>query len=196
MNTTNAKFVNFGTITASGGILRPISYTIKLTNKRKMTDDGDYYTHATENILNAKKGTAYYLESTIGGTYFWKGYATFVGVFGDGSSDVENTSADRELLNKKGVPYPTFKDPKSGKIMSEPSSTTWTKKYYPETWTTSKRTKYLDWYEDKYGDINRSDYEVHHIRPRVYYGLNDYSNLIPLKKSYHQSIVSPWWAAY
>ncbi|WML26686.1 hypothetical protein [Neobacillus sp. OS1-33] len=196
MNTTNAKFINFGTITSSGGILKPKSFSISLTNKRKTTDDGSYSTHATKSIGNAKMGTSYYLESTIGGTYFWKGYSTFVGVFGDGSTDVDSTSSDRELLNKKGVPYPTFKDPKSGKVMSVPSSTTWTKNYYPESWTTAKRTKYLDWYEDNYGDINRSDYEVHHIRPRVYYGSNDYSNLIPLKKSYHQQIVSPWWAAY
>jgi hypothetical protein len=196
MNTTNAKFVNMGTITVAGGVLKPTNYTIKLENKRKTTSSESYSSAATKTVSNAKKGTTYYLESSITKTYFWKAYASFTGTFKDGSKDVENTSTDRVLLNKKGVPYPIYKDSKSKKVMSEPSSTTWTKKYYPETWTTSKRTKYLDWYESKYGKITRSEYEVHHIRPRVYYGSNDYSNLIPLKSSYHRKTVSPWWTNY
>ncbi|MCM3112032.1 hypothetical protein [Lederbergia lenta] len=196
MNTKVAKYVNIGTITVAGGVLKPKSYTIKLENKRKTSSSGSYSSYATKSISNAKLGTSYYLESSISKSYFWKAYASFTGTFKDGSKDTDNTSTDRVLINKKGVPYPTYKDSKSGKKMSEPSSTTWKKGYYPEAWTTSKRNKYLDWYESKYGKITRTDYEIHHIRPRVYYGSNDYSNLIPLKKTYHKKTVSPWWTNY
>ncbi|MEK5522415.1 MULTISPECIES: hypothetical protein [Heyndrickxia] len=37
---------------------------------------------------------------------------------------------------------------------------------------------------------------MHHIRPREYYGSNDYSNLISLKKQFHRSEVNPWWTNY
>ncbi|MDL4842135.1 HNH endonuclease signature motif containing protein [Aquibacillus rhizosphaerae] len=195
MNTKSAKFVNMGTFTKAGGVLKPKSYTMKLQNKRKTTSSGSYSTSSTKNVSSAKLGKTYYLESSISKTYFWKAYASFTGTFKDGSKDVDNTASDRFLLNKKGVPYPTYKDKKSKKTMSEPSSTTWTKKYYPESWTTSKRNKYLNWYEGEYGKINRSEYEIHHIRPRVYYGSNSNSNLIPLKKSFHKK-VSTWWKNY
>lgn len=195
MKTTHPKFVNMGTFTQTGGILKPVSLAVNLVNKRKTTSSGSY-TDVASRTISAVKGTTYKLESSISLSYFWNATAKFTGTFKDGSKDSETKTSKRFLLNKKGVPYPVFKDSKSNKVMSEPSSTRWTKKYYPEAWTTSKRTAYIKWYESNYGKLSWTDYEIHHIRPRVYYGSNDYSNLIPLKKGDHRSIVSPWWTNY
>lgn len=195
MKTTKAKFVNIGTFTKTGGILKPVSLSMNLVNKRKTTSSGSY-TNVISRTVNATKGRDYKVESPISKTYFWNATAKFTGTFKDGSKDTTLKTSKRFLLNKKGVLYPVFKDPKSKKVMSEPASTTWTKKYYPEAWTTAKRNNYKKWYEPKYGKLTWTDYEVHHIRPRVYYGSNDYSNLIPLKTSYHRGIVSPWWTNY
>ncbi|MBU5444116.1 HNH endonuclease [Paenibacillus sp. MSJ-34] len=38
--------------------------------------------------------------------------------------------------------------------------------------------------------------EIHHIRPRNLGGTNDFSNLISLPKSFHQTIVTPWFSGY
>lgn len=43
--------------------------------------------------------------------------------------------------------------------------------------------------------LNRSLYDVHHIRPLAYGGSNAYSNLIHLPKATHTQVTS-WWAGY
>nr|WP_286119127.1 HNH endonuclease [Thermoactinomyces sp. DSM 45891] len=34
---------------------------------------------------------------------------------------------------------------------------------------------------------------MHHIIPREYGGTNDFDNLIPLPRDFHQQRVTPWW---
>ncbi|WP_083426426.1 HNH endonuclease signature motif containing protein [Thermoactinomyces sp. DSM 45891] len=55
-------------------------------------------------------------------------------------------------------------------------------------------------YIGKYGDpkkkddsFNWADYDIHHIIPREYGGTNDFDNLIPLPRDFHQQRVTPWW---
>ncbi|MFA9560673.1 HNH endonuclease signature motif containing protein [Evansella sp. AB-rgal1] len=195
-NTTNAKLVTTGKITRAGGVLKPIIYRMNLESKRKTSRTGSYTYSSSRLITNAILGTPYKLESPISKTYYWQTYATFTGTFKNGSKKTTNSSTDRVLINKKGVPYPTYKDSKSGKVMTEPSSTTWVKNPNPVAWTTKMRNDYLDWYEKNYGKITRSDFQVHHIRPRAYNGSHNYDNLIPLRTDFHTKTVTPWWTNY
>lgn len=43
--------------------------------------------------------------------------------------------------------------------------------------------------------LNRSLYDVHHIRPLAYGGSNAYGNLIHLPKATHTKVTG-WWAGY
>lgn len=197
MKTKNAKFVNIGTITSVGGYKpKTLKVSLRTGYKNSSSTDVGYETAKTLNVANAKKSVDYQIASDINYTHFWKAYASFKGIFPDGSSDTDSKKSKRFLLNKKGLPYPDYTDYLSQKKMHEPSSTKWTKKTYPESWTKTLRKKYRKWYDDKYYALYWDDYEVHHIRPRAYYGNNDYSNLIPLTKSYHRGTVSPWFVNY
>jgi hypothetical protein len=193
--TTNAKFVQVVEVPTTGGVTRPVSFTIKMANENKTYRDGSYATNASNTFKNVKKNQEVSLVSSISSTKFWRGKATVTGYFSDGSTDVENLTSDRFLLNKKGVIYPTYKDPGSGKTLTVPEYTTWSKNYVTG-WTTTDRNKYRNWYNDNYRDLNWSNYEVHHIRPRNYGGTNSNTNLIPLPTDFHRKVVSPWWTNY
>lgn len=193
--TTNAKFVQVVEVPITGGITRPVSFTVKMANENKTYRDGSYSTNSSNTFTNVKKNQEVTLVSSITSTKFWRGKATVTGYFSDGSKDVGNLTSDRFLLNKKGVIYPSYKDPGSGKTLTVPEYTNWSKNYV-EGWTTTDRNKYRNWYDDNYRDINWSNYEVHHIRPRAYAGTNSNSNLIPLPTDFHRKVVSPWWTNY
>ncbi|MGE6556191.1 HNH endonuclease signature motif containing protein [Exiguobacterium artemiae] len=197
MKTKNAKFVNIGTITSVGGYKpKTLKVSLRTGYKNSSSKDVGYETVKTLNVANAKKSVDYQIASDVNYTHFWKAYASFKGIFPDGSSDTDSKKSKRFLLNKKGLPYPEYTDYLSQKKMHEPSSTKWERKKYPEEWGTTLRKKYRKWYDDKYYALHWEDYEVHHIRPRAWYGSNDYSNLIPLPKPFHQKSVSPWFVNY
>ncbi len=40
------------------------------------------------------------------------------------------------------------------------------------------------------------DYDIHHIIPRAYGGTNDFNNLIPVLRTYHQKVINPWRSSY
>lgn len=66
--------------------------------------------------------------------------------------------------------------------------------------TTTRPSNLADTYYNTYTantgvTLNRSLYDVHHIRPLAYGGSNAYSNLIHLPKATHTQVTS-WWAGY
>lgn len=192
--TKNAKIVTQASVVLSGGKIRPKKYTIALSHANATLKSGYYTTVKSATYYNVGILQKRKIESSITKTYFWRGNSKVTGIFTDGQSKTEKKSADL-LLNKKGVPYPYYKDGKSGKVMSQPASTLWPENRIA-TWTTTKRKAYRDWYDSKYEKLNWDLYEIHHIRPLAYSGTNDYSNLIPLPKSFHQKKVTPWWTNY
>ncbi|WP_223066015.1 HNH endonuclease [Paenibacillus caui] len=109
--------------------------------------------------------------------------------FSNGTQKSYNASSDTVLLNRMARPYPTiYTDPISGKSVSEPSAD-WTKTSSPVSWTQTDINRFRTWYEGTYNLTNFQwgAYEIHHIRPRIYGGTNDNSNLIPLPPSIHSS---------
>lgn len=98
-----------------------------------------------------------------------------------------------------------YEDPFSDKVMFMPA-TTQMKVVPPEDrvqWDNEKRGAYIKQYIEMYGDpkkkdpsFNWSDYDIHHIIPREYGGKNNFANLIPLKREFHQKNVTPWWTNY
>jgi hypothetical protein len=98
-----------------------------------------------------------------------------------------------------------YKDPNSDKTMYTPTTTLM--KQVPADqrvpWNNELRGEYIAKYIQTYGDpkkkdpkFNWSDYDIHHIIPREYGGTNDFNNLIPLKREFHQQNVTPWWTNY
>jgi len=71
---------------------------------------------------------------------------------------------------------------------------------YAKGATTTRPSNLADTYYNTYTantgvTLNRSLYDVHHIRPLAYGGSNAYSNLIHLPKATHTQVTS-WWAGY
>ncbi len=88
----------------------------------------------------------------------------------------------------------SFSDSVSGKYLPTPPAN------YPKGATSTRPSNLADIYYNTYTNntgvtLNRSLYDVHHIRPLAYGGSNDYSNLIHLPKATHKSVTS-WWAGY
>lgn len=85
-------------------------------------------------------------------------------------------------------------DSVSGKSLPMPPAN------YAKGATTTRPSNLADTYYNTYTantgvTLNRSLYDVHHIRPLAYGGSNAYSNLIHLPKATHTQVTS-WWAGY
>jgi hypothetical protein len=70
-------------------------------------------------------------------------------------------------------------------------------------WNNDLRGQFIAQYIERYGDPKQkdpnfdwADYDIHHIIPREYGGTNDFDNLIPLRREFHQQNVTPWWTNY
>lgn len=98
-----------------------------------------------------------------------------------------------------------YKDPYSDLIMFPPN-TTLLPKLPPEDQVPrdeNLRYKFIKYYVETYGDPKKKnsnfdwgDYDIHHIIPLDHGGTNDFGNLIPLKREFHQQNVTPWWTNY
>jgi hypothetical protein len=76
-------------------------------------------------------------------------------------------------VNSKGEPYPQMIDPRTGQEVPFPGG-------------------------DLHGSLPNSwgEYDIHHILPREFGGTNDFWNLVPLERDFHNKIVTPWWNAF
>lgn len=99
------------------------------------------------------------------------------------------------LSNRTGHAWNfNFSDSVSGKSLPMPPAN------YAKGATTTRPSNLADTYYNTYTantgvTLNRSLYDVHHIRPLAYGGSNAYSNLIHLPKATHTQVTS-WWAGY
>lgn len=197
-NTNNARYHHSVVVNGVYGVgTRPNNYTIIANIKRATSRNGTYYSVAnqTKTVALKEKVT---ITAAINTSYFWVSDSIAYANYPNISYAAEAKNEGPWLLNKKGVKYPEYTDPKSGKVMIEPASTAWTASSNSScALTTTDRTAYRTWYDNNYGALNwTNNYEIHHIRPCKWGGNKDYSNLIPLPYSFHRSVVSPWWTAY
>lgn len=195
--TTTAKINHSAEVTGVYGVgTRPNNYTIIASIQRATSENGSYINadNSTKTVALKQVVT---ISAYINSTYYWKSDSMAYANYPNASYRADAKNEGPWLLNKKGIKYPEYTDPKSKKVMIKPASTTWSANSSSScALSTSDRTAYRTWYDKTYGALNWSDYEIHHIRPCKWGGTKDYSNLIPLPYSFHRSTVSPWWVNY
>ncbi|WP_199925427.1 HNH endonuclease signature motif containing protein [Paenibacillus bouchesdurhonensis] len=115
------------------------------------------------------------------------------------SMGTDSVQTRQILTNKNATIYPFHADPYSGKVMTEPAKANWARTPSID-WTTTDRANYIKKYSELYPNNNwnwsGSVTNIHHIRPRNLGGTNAFDNLIPISTVLHQSVVTPWFAAY
>ncbi|MDR9507683.1 HNH endonuclease [Brevibacillus agri] len=191
------------------GTNKPDWWVASISIKAATSRNGSYSTigGGDTRMTNLTPGAySSWLDYSVVDTKFWKAGAKMTPYIGGApvGTSVSISDTGAILLNKKAVKYPNYTDTNSGLVMSEPSSTTWTKTTVTNACRLSatEKNNYKDWYNNKYGPIkwNNADgswnYEIHHIRPCFLGGDKSYSNLIPLPYSFHRGTVSPWWTNY
>ncbi|MGG3509699.1 HNH endonuclease [Paenibacillus lautus] len=181
---------------------KPNKLDFKLQLGRSMTRSSttsiiSSVTYTLQGVLGVQVGKEVKHTFDISGTGFYTGVLDLTaknllgGVLG---TDRSNTST--LLVNKKGVLYPPYTDPASGKVMTEPARADWARTT-SIPWTSSDREKFKTWYNQTYpNNYDWSKNEVHHIRPRNLGGTNVNSNLMPIPTTFHRGTVSPWFVNY
>jgi len=104
-------------------------------------------------------------------------------------------------VNSKGDPYPKMTDPRTGQDVPFPAQNQWT--WIPEenrvTWNNVTRGEFIkEWIDRGYPDYGPGwkDLDIHHILPREWSGTNDFWNLVPMDRNFHNTVVTPWWNAF
>jgi RHS repeat-associated protein len=115
----------------------------------------------------------------------------------------DNTSATQphlQPLNNRGQPYPQMTDPRTGEEVPFPEGEL---QQIPEAdrvvWNNQTRYAFIqEWYQQGYPDPEGGwgNLDIHHILPREYGGTNDFWNLVPLDRGFHQQVVTPWWNSF
>ncbi|MFJ7666724.1 HNH endonuclease [Lysinibacillus sp. NPDC097195] len=195
--TTTSKINHSAEVTGVYGIgKRPNNYTIIASIQRATSENGSYINadNTTKTVALKQVVT---ISAYINSTYYWKSDSIAYANYPNATYRASAKNEGPWLLNKKGMKYPEYTDPKSKKVMTKPATTTWSANSSSScALTSSDRVAYRTWYDKTYGSLNWNDYEIHHIRPCKWGGNKDYSNLIPLPYSFHRATVSPWWVNY
>jgi hypothetical protein len=195
--TTTSKINHSAEVIGVYGIgKRPNNYTIIASIQRATSENGSYINadNTTKTVALKQVVT---ISAYINSTYYWKSDSIAYANYPNASYRASAKNEGPWLLNKKGMKYPEYTDPRSKKVMTKPASTTWSANSSSScALTSSDRAAYRTWYDKTYGSLNWNDYEIHHIRPCKWGGNKDYSNLIPLPYSFHRATVSPWWVNY
>lgn len=141
--------------------------------------------------INAEYGVDYTWTSTAKTGYYRLKYT--INDYSSGQTGSGYTTSN--LWNRTGHVWNfSFSDSASGKSLPKPPAN------YTKGATSSRPSNLADTYYNTYKQntgitLNRSLYDVHHIKPLAYGGNNNYSNLIHLPKATHTSVTS-WWAGY
>ena len=120
---------------------------------------------------------------------------------GAGEAGTTKTGGNERPVNSKGEPYPKMIDPRTGEEVPFPSGDL-QKVQDPSNrvdWNSITRGEFIKkWIEMGYPvpDGGWKPYDIHHILPRAFGGTNDFWNLVPLERNFHQRIVNPWWDAF
>src|SRR5262249_54692085 len=116
-----------------------------------------------------------------------------------GDTRLHSVGPDGDTTNTKGMPYPHWLDPRTGKPVPFPEGSL---KIVPS----DKRVKREDHQKNKFitewldrgyprDPNNWDDLEIHHIKPLERGGTNDFWNLVPLPTGVHKQF-SKYWKDY
>ena len=108
-------------------------------------------------------------------------------------AQTKTRTTSSQLWNRTGHVW-NFSFRPTGKSLPKPPVNY--KKGATSTRPSNLANTYYTMYKNNTGiTLDRSLYDVHHIRPLAYGGNNNYSNLIHLPKALHKSVTG-WWAGY
>ncbi|HZU67411.1 MAG TPA: HNH endonuclease signature motif containing protein, partial [Ktedonobacteraceae bacterium] len=103
-------------------------------------------------------------------------------------------------VNSKGEPYPTVIDPRTFQPIPFPDDLVKTEPENRVDWGSEQRGNFIkEWIEQGYPDYGKEGwkmFDIHHIKPREWGGTNDFWNLVPIDRFWHNRVVTPWWDAY
>jgi RHS repeat-associated protein len=112
------------------------------------------------------------------------------------SGETTPPEGDRPV-NSKNVPYPKVIDPRTGKEMPFPEGNLQkVAKADKVDWTKANRREFItEWHNLGYPrpEGGWDPLDIHHILPREYGGTNDFWNLIPVDRTFHQDVINEWW---
>ena len=106
------------------------------------------------------------------------------------------TQGPIELQNKLAQDFPEYVDPVSHKDAESPLRTDWTRLGQSPSW--NGRQAFINRFNATYGTQSAdwwSARQIHHIRPRIYGGTDDFNNLLPVPNANHYLITS-WFRNY
>ncbi|MDE1526270.1 HNH endonuclease signature motif containing protein [Ligilactobacillus salivarius] len=106
------------------------------------------------------------------------------------------TQGPIELQNKLAQNFPEYVDPVSHKDAESPLRTDWTRLGQSPSW--NGRQAFINRFNATYGTQSAdwwSARQIHHIRPRIYGGTDDFNNLLPVPNANHYLITS-WFRNY
>lgn len=101
------------------------------------------------------------------------------------------TQGPIELQNKLAQNFPEYVDPVSHKDAESPLRTDWTRLGQSPSW--NGRQAFINRFNATYGTQSAdwwSARQIHHIRPRIYGGTDDFNNLLPVPNANHYLITS------
>jgi YD repeat-containing protein len=104
---------------------------------------------------------------------------------------------DFNFLNKSGMFYPSIPDLRTGRSVPFPSGElSRTPKAERVTWGAKERGDFIKaWYDHGYATPRGGwgNYDIHHIKPREFGGSNEFWNLTPVERGFHQQEYNSFW---
>jgi hypothetical protein len=101
------------------------------------------------------------------------------------------------IINYANTPYPKYIDPRTGTEVPFPKGNLqWIDKPFRVRWTGTERRMFIREWEQQGFSVppgGWSRYDIHHIHPKEFGGTNDFWNLVPVERGFHQQHFNPWW---
>lgn len=147
------------------------------------------------NITTGLLGSAVFPAAT---TFFAVGGAWGMVGYNGNSATYPISLSSIYLQNKIGQNFLEYVDPVSKKDAETPINTTWSRLPSSPVWTTMDRYYYIKEFSERYGNQSKeywAENQVHHIRPRIYGGNNDFDNLMPVPIEAHK-LITKWFINY
>jgi len=115
--------------------------------------------------------------------------------------DAAASTPREQAVNPRGEPYPITIDPRTSQPIPFPENEmTWTAKDDRVDWNSDLRGAFIkEWIDRGYPDYGKAGWDaldIHHILPKAWGGTNDFWNLVPVDRVWHQQEISPWWSAF
>ncbi|NJL55550.1 hypothetical protein HC928_10395 [bacterium] len=113
----------------------------------------------------------------------------------------DNSNRASSIRNSLNIPYPNYVDPRTNKRVPFPDNPiNRVPKDQRANWdSSSERERFIrKWQRDGYPRPQGGwgEYDLHHILPQEFGGTNDFWNLVPVRRSFHQTLFNPWWANF